>query len=166
MSGLRDSGPAVGLALLGAIYWLGVYQPLAGRAEAARSAYETARAQQKSSRRLLELDRELAPFLEQQLEGQNLLSRVEQRLQALGLRDRAVQMRSTAPRKDEDGKVRARDAAVLRLQRLDLKQLTAILEDLDRLPRDVWVRKLNLALQGDREAQVELELEELQTGAP
>lgn len=161
---LATSAPRI-LLVLGALlaWYLGLHAPLATRAETAAGGLTAARDRLLAARRLARMQEEVEPLLREATPGVLLVAKLEARLQAGGLKDRMVQMHTIPVKRDREGRSRAKDSAYLRLDRLDLQQVMAALGELERLDRSLWVRKLDLKLLGEREAMLEVEVDELIT---
>ncbi len=144
-------------------WYLGIHSPLAERAEVAAGTLAAARTRLLAARRLAGMQEEVEPLLRQASPGVLLVAKLEARLQAGGLKDRMVQMHTIPVKRDREGRSRAKDSAYLRLDRLDLQQVMAALGELERLDRSLWVRKVDLKLLGEREAMLEVEVDELIT---
>lgn len=153
------------LALLGLVlvvaWHLGVQGPLEERIALARQARDKAATRLGQAEALAALKVRLDPFLAVPASGMNLVTRVEQMLTAAELRERLTQIRQVPPRRTADGSPPPKDAASVRLERLDLRQAVAALEGLDRLERTHSARRVELRVLPSGEASLALELEEL-----
>jgi hypothetical protein len=150
------------LALLLMLGWAFVLAPLQEREDAVLEDLVRARNRLAEARVLAGVHQRLKPLLQGAGADINLVTKLDQLVRARGLGDRVVQMQSQAPRPSKPGEVGSQESAVLKLDRLDLEQLHTVLQALDTLESNVWVRKMEIRRRGETEATATFEIDEIE----
>lgn len=161
MSALRKALPALGALALLAGFYLAVYGPLQARLSAAQAELLRAQNRLGEARVFADLHSRLGRVLEGRTGGANLMTKLDQLVRERGLKDRVAQMQAM-PAKAPQGGITPRESALVRLDRLDLEQLSKVLRGLDGLSANVWVRKMEIRRQGTEEALAIFEIDEIE----
>lgn len=159
----RVAQVVVGVLLALLLFRQFVLVPLGERHAAASREVTEVRERLAAAQVLRDLKAQLDPLLVASASTDKLLTRVERRFQQAGVRRRVRQMRDLPVKEEPDGSRRVREAAFLRVDNLDMHELEKVLKELDRLERDVWVRKLDLRIDREERGVLVLEIEELET---